>query len=57
MFLAKKPLARRETSRTFRKHLEYLYARRSAIDALIESLQSYEQFRPKQAEPRRRKSA
>lgn len=57
MPLAKKPLSRVETTHAFRKHLDYLYARRSAIDALIESLQVYGQFRPKRTEMRRRKSA
>ena len=27
------------------KELEYLYARRSAIDSLIESLEAYDQYR------------
>ena len=29
----------------YRKELEYLYARRSAIDSLIESLEDYDRFR------------
>ena len=29
----------------YRKELEYLYARRSAIDNLIESLEDYDRFR------------
>ena len=29
----------------YRKELEYLYARRVAIDALIESLQDYDRYR------------
>jgi hypothetical protein len=29
----------------YRKELEYLYARRMAIDALIESLQDYDRYR------------
>jgi hypothetical protein len=29
----------------YRKELEYLYGRRMAIDALIESLQDYDRFR------------
>ena len=29
----------------YRKELEYLYARRLAIDALIETLQDYDRFR------------
>jgi hypothetical protein len=57
MSLAKKPMARVETTHAFKKHLEYLYARRSAIDALIDSLQAYEQFRQKQDDNRRRRTA
>jgi len=41
----------------YRKHLEHLYARRSTIDALIESLMAYEVSRSKRLDPRRRKSA
>ena len=29
----------------YRKELEYLYARRMAIDALIESLEDYDRYR------------
>jgi hypothetical protein len=29
----------------YERQLEYLYARRSAIDALIESLEEYERYR------------
>ena len=31
--------------RAYRKELEYLYARRSAVDNLIESLEDYDRFR------------
>jgi hypothetical protein len=31
--------------RDYRRELEYLYARRSAIESLIRSLQQYERFR------------
>ncbi len=37
----KKPSTRATSSRLLRKELECLYARRSVIDALIESLESY----------------
>jgi hypothetical protein len=57
MPLAKKPIARVESTYTFRKHLEYLYARRSAIDLLIESLRAYEQSHVKVSISRRRRSA
>lgn len=56
MPLAKKPVVRVENTHAFKKHLEYLYARRSAIDVLIESLRAYEQFQMKQ-DPRRRRTA
>jgi len=52
----KKPIARVDSSPAFKKHLEYLYARRSAIDVLIESLRAYEQFHLKE-DPRRRRTA
>lgn len=41
----------------YRKQLEYLYARRSTIDALIESLQEYDRFRAQRAPDQNRKSA
>ena len=31
--------------RLYRKELDYLYARRTAIDTLIESLEEYDRFR------------
>jgi hypothetical protein len=34
----------------FRQELEYLYARRSAIDQLIESLKEYDRFRETRTE-------
>jgi len=34
-----------KTDRDYRRELEYLYARRSAIEALIASLQQYELYR------------
>lgn len=33
--------------RASRKNLEHLYARRSAIDALIQSLEEYDRYRAK----------
>ncbi|MGO9257851.1 MAG: hypothetical protein ACLQU1_16285 [Bryobacteraceae bacterium] len=53
----KKPVARVETTHAFKKHLDYLYARRSAIDALIDSLRAYDQFRLKQDDTRRHRTA
>jgi hypothetical protein len=37
----------------YEKQLEYLYARRSAIDALIESLEAYDRYRAARQEPAR----
>lgn len=54
---AKKPVARVETIYAFQKHLEYLYARRSAIDLLIASLRAYEQSNGKRGPIRRRRTA
>ena len=42
---------------SFRKQLEYLYARRSVIDTLIESLEQYDRDSPKTAQILKRKSA
>jgi hypothetical protein len=39
------------------RQLEYLYARRSAIDALIESLEEYERHRETRCLPAELKSA
>ena len=53
-FLASPP----PPARTYRKELEYLYARRSAIDTLIQSLEEYDRFRAIRTEnSRQRKSA
>jgi hypothetical protein len=41
----------------YREQLEYLYARRSAIDALIESLQRYDRYRAQRSPDKSRKSA
>ena len=43
--------------RTYRKELEYLYARRQAVDALIETLQEYNRFRGFRGESPKRKTA
>ena len=44
-------------NRQFRKELEYLYARRSAVDTLIRSLEDYDRFRPKPESLGKRRSA
>jgi hypothetical protein len=41
---AKKQLPASSAPKTYRKELELLYARRSAIDTLIESLEEYARF-------------
>ena len=41
----------------YRQQLEELYARRSALETLIQSLQKYDRFRAKRCEPRKRKTA
>jgi hypothetical protein len=43
--LEKKAVPPPANALNYRKQLEYLYARKSALDALIESLQRYGQFR------------
>ena len=43
--------------RGFRRELEQLYARRSAIETLIESLERYERSQMKTEDQRKRKSA
>ena len=43
--------------RANRKELQTLYARRSAIDAVIASLQTYERYSTKATELRKRKLA
>jgi hypothetical protein len=48
MFAKKEPPASPalpEYRKQYRKELEYLYARRSAIDTLIDSLEDYNRFR------------
>jgi hypothetical protein len=48
MFAKKEPPASSslpEYRKAYRKELEYLYARRSAIDSLIDSLEDYDRFR------------
>jgi hypothetical protein len=53
--LAKK--APTSPARPARKELEYLYARRSAIDTLIQSLEEYNRFRALRYEESKRKTA
>ncbi len=57
MFAKKAPVATAPLPQMKRKELEYLYARRSAIDALIQSLEEYDRFRTLRADTARRKMA
>jgi hypothetical protein len=41
----------------YRQELDYLYARRSAIDSLIESLEEYDRFREVPTEEGERQTA
>jgi len=54
--LVKKVLSLSST-RAYKTELEYLYARRFAIDALIESLEEYDRCRAKRLDPPNRKTA
>jgi hypothetical protein len=44
MLSAKNNAVTIDTVRDYQRELEYLYARKSAIDTLIESLEEYERF-------------
>ena len=48
---AKKIRLSPSSTREYRKELEYLYARRTTVDTLIESLEHYSRFRGKTAAP------
>jgi hypothetical protein len=55
---AKKAPTPTSSSRTYRKELEYLYARRTTLDVLIQSLEEYDRYRGRPATlPVKRKSA
>ena len=54
---AKKELPASAPVPAYRKELEYLYARRSAIDTLIESLQDYDRFREVRKEESQQRTA
>ena len=57
MLPAKKAPVRLTPSRISRKNLEHLYAKRSAIDALIQSLEEYDRYRVKRGGEVKRKTA
>lgn len=54
---ARKPPVPESSDANYRKQLEYLYERRTNIDALIESLREYDRFRAQRAPDQNRKSA
>jgi hypothetical protein len=55
---AKKTRIAASAPKEFRKELEYLYARRTTVDSLIESLEHYDRFRSRTAaQPLKRKLA
>jgi hypothetical protein len=53
----KKSDSTRKPSRDYRRELKYLYARKSAVDAVIESLEAYDRYRAASPKNRRRKTA
>ncbi len=55
--LAKKVIPMCAPVVAYRQELEYLYARRSAIDSVIESLAEYDRFRQAPAEDSKRRTA
>jgi hypothetical protein len=57
MFAYKPPVPEPDDVNNYRKQLEYLYARRTTIDALIKSLQTYDRYRAKRTTDQNRKSA
>ena len=55
---AKKIRTEAAPSREYRKELAYLYARRTTVDTLIQSLEHYDRFRARAAsQPLKRKIA
>jgi hypothetical protein len=55
--LVKKKAPASVSARVYRQELDYLYARRSAIDSLIESLEEYDRFQEAPTEDRERQTA
>ena len=54
---AKKSPVTIDRSKDYARELEYLYARKTAIDSLIASLEEYERYRVTPPTPGQRKSA
>ena len=57
MLSLKRPVVKEQTNIDYERRLDYLYARRSAIDALIESLEDYDRFRETRKPVAERRSA
>ena len=57
MSLAKKSPVAMVPTRNLKKTLEHLYARRSAVDTLIQSLEDYDRFRVARVEDAKRQTA
>ena len=55
--LVKKKSPASVSAQVYRQELDYLYARRSSIDSLIESLEEYDRFREAPSEDRERQTA
>jgi hypothetical protein len=55
--LAKKEFPASAPVPAYREELEYLYARRSTVDTLIESLEDYDRFRETRTDERERQMA
>jgi hypothetical protein len=55
--LAKNKTLASASASAYRQELDYLYARRSAIDSLIESLEEYDRFREAPTEEGERQTA
>lgn len=53
----KRPSLTLVSARNPRKQLKTLYARRCAIDALIQSLEEYNRYRARRLDPPKRKTA
>ena len=54
---AKKPPMTSNNDPSYHKKLEFLYARRSTLDTLIETLEQYDRFQAMSEQGRKRKTA
>jgi hypothetical protein len=55
--LSKKHAASDAGTRIYRTRMEYLQARRSALNVLIQSLEEYDRYRARRLDTRKRKTA